>query len=91
MALALEELADCVAASGDVARQYEARELEQAVNRFVSALGEEERRCFLARYWYLLPVGEIAKRLGYSESKVKSMLFRTRKRLHRRLTEEGLL
>lgn len=90
-ALALDELEDCVAASGDVARQYETRELEQTINRFVESLRDDERRCFLARYWYLLPVAEIAKRLDFSESKVKSMLLRTRRKLHGYLTEEGYI
>ena len=90
-ALALEELEECVAAPGDPARQVEARELERAIDRFVAELPEEARRVFLARYWYLYPLSEIAQRLGLSESKVKSLLHRTRIRLREQLTEEGLL
>lgn len=90
-ALALEELEECVAAPGDPAGQVELRELERAIDRFVASLPEDARRVFLARYWYLYPVAEIAQRLGYSESKVKSLLHRTRLRLQRSLREEGLL
>ncbi len=90
-ALALDELAECVAGAEDVAQSYERRELEEAVDRFVASLPEDARRVFLARYWYLYPMEEIARRLGFSESKVKSLLHRTRLRLRRHLTEEGLL
>ena len=51
----------------------------------------EERQVFLARYWYLAPVEEIARRMKFSASKTKSMLHRMRGRLRNRLTEEGLL
>jgi RNA polymerase sigma-70 factor (ECF subfamily) len=35
-------------------------------------------------------VGEIAKRFGFSESKVKNMLFRTRNKLREHLIQEGI-
>lgn len=35
------------------------------------------------------PISEIAKRFGFSESKVKSMLARTRTRLEKVLKKEG--
>jgi RNA polymerase sigma-70 factor (ECF subfamily) len=45
---------------------------------------------FILRYWYVAPIGEIAERLHFSEGKVKSVLFRTRRKLHTYLQEEGL-
>ena len=60
------------------------------MGRFVSVLGEVERRVFIARYWYLWPVSEIAARMHFSESKTKSILFRQRGRLRKLLREEGL-
>lgn len=88
--LALEELEDCIPAALDVERRYELQEFRQAIGRFVSGLSETEQKVFVARYWYLSPVEEIARRLQISSSKTKSMLFRLRNRLRLYLKEEDL-
>ena len=88
--LVLDELAECVPGGTSPERALEEKELAEAVGRFVSALGETERTAFVLRYWYLAPLAAIAERLGCRESRVKSLLFRTRKRLARTLQEEGL-
>lgn len=43
----------------------------------------------MRRYFFLDSITEIAMMYNYSESKVKSVLFRTRKRLEKFLTKEG--
>ncbi len=91
MALALEELYQCVPDGTDVEGEYEKRELSRAINRFVKGLPGPEQRVFLCRYWYLDPIKDISRRFHYSESKVKSMLLRTRGKLKTHLSEEGLL
>ncbi len=90
-ALALEELAEVAPSRSDPQAEAEASELADALNRFVSRLPAAEKRVFLCRYWYLDPVADIAARFGFTESKVKSMLARTRKRLRKHLVEEGLI
>lgn len=89
-ALALDELAGCIPSGWDMEQEMEAVELQNLLNRFVRALPEAERRVFVLRYWYLEPVGGIAKRFGFSQSKVKSMLFRTRNKLRTELEKEGI-
>ncbi len=79
--LALEELGDCVPSAFNLEEELEARELEEKLRRFISGLPKAQRRVFLGRYYYLLSVEELAERLGFSQSKVKSMLFRARKNL----------
>ena len=88
--LALDELEECVPGGCDPEKALERLELERALRRFVSGLPETERRVFLARYWYLAPVAEIADKLGFTQSKTAGMLHRTRKKLQRLLQEEGL-
>ena len=88
--LALDELSECLQGSADPERAVEARELEQAIDRFVNALSETEQLMFLSRYWFLAPVAEIAQKAGCSQSKVKTTLFRLRKKLQTMLQEEGL-
>lgn len=88
--LVLSELGECVAAPDNVEQEIEKKELEKAVRTFVSRLRPGEKNIFLARYYFLSPVAEIARRLGYSESKVKTTLYRLRNRLADYLKEEGL-
>ena len=59
------------------------------LNRFLRSLSPESRDVFIRRYWFTQSVAEIAEAFGMSESKVKSLLFRTRNRLRKTLTEEG--
>ncbi|MBR5093700.1 MAG: sigma-70 family RNA polymerase sigma factor [Oscillospiraceae bacterium] len=87
--LVLEELSECLAAPGSPEQELEARELRQALDRFVSGLAARERDVFVCRYWFLAPLEELSRRTGYSQSKLKSMLARTRKKLDRYLREEG--
>lgn len=88
--LALDELADCIPDGADLERNYEIAEFEQAIGAFAAGLPEAEQKIFTARYWYLMPVAEISQRLGFSQSKTKSILFRVRKKLRVYLREEGL-
>ena len=88
--LALDELNDCIPSDLDVARSYEIKEFQQAVGSFVASLAETDQKVFVARYWYMTPVKEIARRLSLSESKTKSILFRLRNQLRDTLKEEGL-
>lgn len=89
MVLMLEELGDCVSGKDDVEGEIQRQELREIINDFLDSLGETERKVFLRRYWYFDPVKDIAKRFGFSNSKVSSMLMRIRKKLQQRLTEEG--
>lgn len=89
--LALEELEECVADSKTVEGTYLRKELAIAVNRLLDTLPETERSVFLCRYWYLDSVPNIAAHFGFTESKVTSMLHRTRKKLREQLKKEGLL
>ena len=86
----MEELDECIPAADRVEDAVLRRELGEAVRGFVGRLGETERNVFLLRYWYVCPVAEIAQRLGFTQSKVKSMLLRTRKKLRAFLEKEAL-
>ncbi|MBO5070391.1 MAG: RNA polymerase subunit sigma-70, partial [Roseburia sp.] len=51
----------------------------------------ESRVLFVRRYWYMDSIADIAGRFGFSESRVKSNLFRTRNKLRMRLVQEQFL
>lgn len=85
-----DELHDCV--GGEEPFHYVAQEeLVAAIDRFLAGMEKESRVIFVRRYWYMDQTREIAERLAVSESKVKSSLFRSRKKLYAYLEQEGLL
>ena len=90
IALALEELRDCIPSAEDVELRIEAAELGELIDRFVRALPAAERRVFICKYWYLDPIPAISRRFGFSVSRVKSMLLRTRRTLMIQLEKEGV-
>lgn len=89
--LALEELEECVSDSQTVEKAYEQKLIALVFNRFLESLQETERQIFLCRYWYLDSIADIANYYGFSNSKVTSMLYRTRKKLRAVLKKEDLL
>ena len=84
-----EELSDCIPAGTGPEELLEAAELALVINRFLASLPDADRRVFVCRYWYFDSIEEIASRFGYSQSKVKMKLKRTRDRLADHLRREG--
>ena len=89
MPLVLEELQDCIADDRNVEQEYERQRLSEVVNAFVKGLPKTEQQVFLCRYWYMDSVEAVSRQFGFSESKVKSMLYRTRQKLRAALEKEG--
>ena len=89
--LALDELAECVAAPDSPELAAEMRELTERIDAFLRTLPDTERQVFLSRYWYMAGVDEIAKRFGFTHGKTAGMLFRTRKKLRNMLRKENIL
>ena len=87
--VSLDELAECIPAGSCLDNAIELKELTNTINTFLSSLPVDERRVFILRYWHALPILSISKQLGYSKSKVESMLHRTRVKLKRQLEKEG--
>ena len=89
IAIALDELSDCVPSSQNVERAIELKELTRAINAFLAQLSETERDIFVCRYWFMHSIKEIASAFKISESNAKTSLFRTRKKLYSYLQKEG--
>lgn len=89
IATALEELNECVSGHDDVETTVYRKELMASINRFLAGLSAAERSAFVCRYWYLDSTETIAEKSGFTVSKVKSMLYRIRKRLDAHLEKEG--
>ena len=88
--LALEELHDCIPATGDVEQIIDDLALAEVFNRFLASLPKERRKIFMRRYWYLSPIKEISTDYSISESKVKMSLLRSRNELRQLLEKEGI-
>ena len=87
---ALDELEECIPGGTNPEQALEEKELARAIGSFVSGLPKTEKKIFVLRYWYVASIDDIAKTLGFSAGKVKTTLFRTRKKLKNYLEEEGL-
>lgn len=88
-ALSLSELEEVLPAGDTTLEEAERRRLDSVLDEWLRELPAQARAVFVSRYFYADPVKEIASNLGIGESKVKSMLFRARKELRKRLGEEG--
>ena len=85
------ELENLIPSANDVESRLDGEILSKAVSGFLRTLSAEKRNIFLRRYWYLDSIAEISKRYSISEGKIKSVLFRTRKKLFEYLVKEGLI
>ena len=88
--LVLEELEECISGEDSVEKEYLQKEFAESLNQFVENLPDVERKVFLCRYWYMDSIETIAEHFGFSESKVASMLHRTRGKLRKMLEQEGI-
>ena len=83
------EMAECIPDDSQE-RKLEGEELGQLLNVFLASISLENRLIFLRRYWYADSIQEIAARYRISQSKVKTQLHRTRKKLKLFLEKEGI-
>lgn len=88
-ALSLSELEECVSGGDVTGRDVEMHLLGEAINTYLRQASPEARSAFLGRYYYMDSLKEVAAYMGMSESKAKSLLYRTRQRLKVYLEQEG--
>ncbi len=84
-----QEMEECLPAANNTEAEIEAKELTGLINRFLETCTEDQQTVFVRRYWYFEPVADIAEACGFSQAKVKTMLFRMREGLKRYLEEGG--
>ena len=80
----MEELEDCVYAEPEMCLE-ERKIILECLNDFLKKSKKEDRIIFVRRYWYTDSISDIANAMRVSESKIKSTLFRMRKKLQIRL------
>lgn len=91
IALTVDELQECIPAHSDVQEIIEVKALADIIDTFLRGIGENERRVFICRYWYMDSIADICEQFGFGQSKVKMMLLRTREKLLKELVKEGVI
>lgn len=87
---ALSELEECIPSGKSVEDECDDNELRDVLNGFLGSLSIEKRTVFMQRYWYLMPIREIAQKHGCESGRIKMMLSRIRKELKLYLEKEGI-
>ncbi len=85
----LDELAEVLPAEEDVSERIEAAELSALIRSFLSDCESDERNIFVLRYYGFMSVSEIAKKYGFTQSRIKMSLKRTRDKLSLHLERNG--
>lgn len=86
--VSLDELDECIPDKKSVIS--DSVHIRDCLNTFLKGQKRQARSIFVLRYFYCESIEEIAEKTGFSESKVKSMLFRMRNKLREHLESEGI-
>ena len=89
--LSFDELSECIVDGKSIDEAIEAKELAGMIDVFLSGRNADDRKIFVCRYWHFDSVLDIAERFGFSESKVKMSLKRTRDELKAYLESKGVI
>ena len=87
--LSLEELEE-VLSDDRFAPDVSDEDLGKLISKFLYNQKEDFRNVFIRKYYFFDSIKEIAERYSFSESKVKNLLFHTRKKLREYLIKEGV-
>ena len=82
-----EEIGNIIAS--DIETYLRKKEIIDIFDAFLGTLSERDRDIFVRRYWYMDSIKKIADRHNCGESRIKSILARSRKKLYYLLTEAG--
>ncbi len=82
--LPADELAEAIGEEAD----YAAEDLAKTISEFLRGVSADERRVFVRHYFSLESLEAIAADEGFTVAKIKSMLFRMRKKLRVYLEKE---
>lgn len=84
------ELCEIIPDKRTVESEFDSRQIAELLNVYLAKANKTTRQIFTARYYYNMPISEIARSAGMTESAVKTRLSRTRADLRRYLCEKGV-
>ena len=87
--VSLDELAE-VLPDESIADGISDEDIGKAISDFLRNEKEDVRNVFIRKYYFFDSIGDISRRYGFTESKVKNMLYHTRNKLKEHLIKEGV-
>lgn len=90
VSVSLEELGECVPDGGDPLWNPDSAIIADIISKYLINAPERRTYIFVSRYFYMLTVPQIAKRLSCSVSLVKKELVAIRRELRQALEKEGI-
>lgn len=87
--VSFEEL-ESVLADNSMNPDIENEEIGKIISAFLRSESEESRNVFIRKYVYFDSISDIAVKYSFTDSKVKNLLYRSRKRLRDYLRKEGI-
>ena len=88
---ASDELFEILEDGRTIAEEYESKQIGDIINAFLGGLPKRDRDIFVLRYWYGDTVPAISKSMGVSESLIRSLIPRLKKKLAEELAKEGII
>ncbi len=90
MVISLSELENVISDGDDDILKSTDEELGKVISDFLMTEKEDARNVFTRKYFYFDTIEDISQKYGFSESKIKSMLFHTRGGLKNHLHNMGI-
>ena len=87
--VSLDELAE-ILPDESIGENVSNDNLTELISDFLRNEKEDVRNVFIRKYYFFDSIGDIAERYGFTESKVKNMLYHTRNKLKEYLIKEGV-
>ncbi len=85
----LDELSECISGGNTTDDEINMKLLSESINSFLNTVSERDRAVFLRRYFYAMPVAEIADKMDITANNASAILSRLRNKLREHLTREG--
>ena len=86
----LSELEDCIPTGNAVEQVIEGQELTGYISDWLKTLSQEERVCFVRRYWYGEEVKVLAKKFHVTAAQMAQRMLKLRKSLKKYLEGKGV-
>ena len=87
----IDEFEENLIDSSNIELSFIQREKNKIINEELNSMKTEARNIFIKYYYYEKSINEIANDFKISEAKVKSKLFRIRKKLHKAFKKRGYI
>ena len=87
--ISIDELAE-VLPDTSIAQDVSDESIGALISDFLQSEKEDARNVFIRKYYFFDSVADISARFGFTQSKVKNMLYHTRTRLKEYLIKEGV-